>query len=134
MKKLFRLKQKSLKKKGTFTANLPLQWLPLLAVAALVAQTAFAQAGFQTTVPTDILTQFRNQRTLWTTNVWTYANQLFGILALIEFTWSAVTMVLDKNGPSELDLGADPKNNVDRCFLRIANQWPQLDSRNHRQL
>jgi type IV secretion system protein TrbL len=91
MKKLFRLKQKR-----RITVNLPLHWLPLFAVFALVAQTALAQAGFQTTVPTDILTQFRNQRALWTTNVWTYANQLFGILALIEFTWSAVTMVLDK--------------------------------------
>jgi type IV secretion system protein TrbL len=62
----------------------------------LVAQSALAQAGFQTTVPTDILTQFRNQRILWTANVWVYANRLFGILALIEFTWSAATMVLDK--------------------------------------
>ena len=91
MKKLFRLKQRT-----KIAANLPLNWLPLLAVLALVAQTGFAQAGFQTTVPTGILTQFRNQRALWTTNVWIYANQLFGVLALIEFTWSAVTMVLDK--------------------------------------
>ena len=56
MKKLFRLRQQK-------KIVLPLQWLPLLAVLALVAQTALAQAGFQTTVPTDILTQFRNQRT-----------------------------------------------------------------------
>jgi type IV secretion system protein TrbL len=75
---------------------MPLQWLPVMALIALIAQTALAQNGFQTTVPTDILTQFRNQRILWTTNVWVYANRLFGILALIEFTWSAVTMVLDK--------------------------------------
>jgi hypothetical protein len=63
---------------------------------ALLAQTVFGQNGFQTTVPTDILTQFRYQCLLWTTNVWIYANRLFGLLALIEFTWSAVTMVLDK--------------------------------------
>ena len=62
---------------------------------SLAAETALAQ-GFQTTVPTNIMTQFRNQRILWTTNVWVYANGLFGILALIEFTWSAATMVLDK--------------------------------------
>lgn len=76
--------------------GIPLQWLPAIALVALVAQTALAQNGFQTTVPTDILTQFRNQRILWTANVWVYANRLFGLLALIEFTWSAVTMVLDK--------------------------------------
>ncbi len=76
--------------------GMPLQWLPAIALVALVAQTALAQNGFQTTVPTDILTQFRNQRILWTANVWVYANRLFGLLALIEFTWSAVTMVLDK--------------------------------------
>ena len=76
--------------------GIPVQWLPLIALVALLAQTALAQNGFQTTVPTDILTQFRNQRILWTANVWVYANRLFGLLALIEFTWSAVTMVLDK--------------------------------------
>ena len=48
-----------------FAARLPLQWLPAIALLALVAQSALAQAGFQTTVPTDILTQFRNQRILW---------------------------------------------------------------------
>lgn len=82
--------------RANLAARLPLQWLPAIALLALVAESALAQAGFQTTVPTDILTRFRNQRILWTTNVWVYANRLFGILALIEFTWSAVTMVLDK--------------------------------------
>lgn len=79
-----------------YCAGVPLHWLPAIALLALATQTALAQAGFQTTVPTDILTQFRNQRILWTANVWVYANRLFGLLALIEFTWSAVTMVLDK--------------------------------------
>lgn len=52
---------------------------------------------FNTTVPGDIMSQFRNQRILWTTNVWVYANNLFGILALIEFTWSAAVMLLEKS-------------------------------------
>lgn len=43
------------------------------------------------------MSQFRNQRILWTTNVWVYANNLFGILALIEFTWSAAVMLLEKS-------------------------------------
>jgi type IV secretion system protein TrbL len=82
--------------RANLVARLPLHWLPAIALLSLAAETALAQAGFQTTVPTNIMTQFRNQRILWTTNVWVYANGLFGILALIEFTWSAATMVLDK--------------------------------------
>ncbi len=82
--------------RANLVARLPLHWLPAIALLSLAAETALAQAGFQTTVPTNIMTQFRNQRILWTTNVWVYANSLFGILALIEFTWSAATMVLDK--------------------------------------
>jgi len=41
--------------------------------------------------------QFRNQRIQWTTNVWVYANALFGILAVIEFAWSAAVMLLEKS-------------------------------------
>ncbi len=94
---LLHLRKKRAHASGWFPlSSFPLHWLPAVALLALLAQTALAQNGFQTTVPTDILTQFRNQRILWTTNVWVYANRLFGLLALIEFTWSAVTMVLDK--------------------------------------
>jgi type IV secretion system protein TrbL len=41
--------------------------------------------------------QFRNNRIQWTTNVWVYANTLFGILAVIEFAWSAAVMLLEKS-------------------------------------
>ena len=53
--------------------------------------------GFNTTVPSQIMDQFRNQRIQWTTNVWVYANALFGILAVIEFAWSAAVMLLEKS-------------------------------------
>ena len=43
----------------------------------------------QTKVPSRILQQYRDQRITWTTNVWPYANALFGLLAVIEFAWSA---------------------------------------------
>ena len=69
-------------------------WLIVLAGGVLVAHNAFAQAPFNTTVPGDIMTQFRNQRITWTTNIWVYANALFGILAVIEFAWSAAVMLL----------------------------------------
>jgi type IV secretion system protein TrbL len=41
--------------------------------------------------------QFRNQRTTWAANVWIYANALFGLLAIIEFAWSAAVMLLEKS-------------------------------------
>ena len=66
--------------------------LGLLAVFGTIA----AAQTFHTTVPGDVMDQFRAQRTAWTTNVWVYANSLFGILALIEFAWSAAVMLLER--------------------------------------
>ncbi len=77
----------------------PLRWLPVAASAILFVQVAWAQQGpsFNTTVPSQIMDQFRNERIQWTTNVWVYANALFGILAVIEFAWSAAVMLLEKS-------------------------------------
>jgi type IV secretion system protein TrbL len=72
------------------------RWFTVLAAVAVFVQLAGAQ-GFTTTNPTDIMQQFRSMRTTWMTNVWVFANQLFGILALIEFAWSAIIMALDKS-------------------------------------
>jgi type IV secretion system protein TrbL len=55
-----------------------------------------AQQPFTTTVPGDILDQFHNAKQIWTTNVWVYANNLFALLALVEFAWSAAVMLLEK--------------------------------------
>ena len=78
---------------------LVLRWLPVAAVADLFIQAAWAQQGpgFNTTVPSQIMDQFRNQRIQWTTNVFVYANALFAILAVIEFAWSAAVMLLEKS-------------------------------------
>src|SRR3979490_1683476 len=46
--------------------------------------------------PSQILRAFQTARGNWVTNTATYANRLFGALALIEFTWSAAVMVLEK--------------------------------------
>jgi type IV secretion system protein TrbL len=72
--------------------------LPLAAITLLFAQAVFAQAGpgFNTTVPSQIMDQFRNNRLQWTNNVFVYANSLFGLLAVIEFAWSAAVMLLEK--------------------------------------
>jgi type IV secretion system protein TrbL len=63
----------------------------LLAVGVCAAP-AFAQSS----VPSQILQQYRNERVTWSTNIWPYANGLFGILAVIEFAWSAAVMLLEK--------------------------------------
>ena len=76
-----------------------LRWLQLVLIASLFISTIWAQQkpSFNTTVPSQIVDQFRDQRIQWTSNVWVYANALFGILALIEFAWSAAVMLLDKS-------------------------------------
>lgn len=68
-------------------------------IAAAIAGTAVTARAqnFNTTVPTDILSQYRAARVLWTTNIWVYANALFGLLAVIEFAWSAAVMLLEKS-------------------------------------
>lgn len=76
--------------------RVPLHWLPLLAIAAVFADVVAAQS-FTTTNPGDIMQQFRSMRTTWMTNVWVFANRLFGTLAVIEFAWSAIVMALDKS-------------------------------------
>jgi len=47
--------------------------------------------------PSQIMDQYRAQRVTWTTNIWPYANTLFGILATIEFAWSAAVMLLERS-------------------------------------
>jgi type IV secretion system protein TrbL len=54
-------------------------------------------AHAQGKAPSAILNQYRAQRTTWFTVVWPYANTLFGILATIEFAWSAAVMLLEKS-------------------------------------
>ena len=75
------------------------RWLPMMAIASLFVPAVYAQAGppFNTTVPSQIMDQFRDERIQWTTNVFIYANALFGILAVIEFAWSAAVMLLEKS-------------------------------------
>ena len=70
-----------------------------MGIASLLVPALFAQAGpgFNTTVPSQIMDQFRSERVQWTTNVFIYANTLFGILAVIEFAWSAAVMLLEKS-------------------------------------
>jgi type IV secretion system protein TrbL len=59
----------------------------------LIAVPLSAQTGDP---PSQMLNAYRAQRTVWFTNVWPAANTLFGLLAIIDFSWSAAVMVLEK--------------------------------------
>lgn len=73
-------------------------WRRLLFLVGICAcsQMMLQAQTFNSTVPSGIMDQFRAQRAAWTTNVWVYATALFGILAVIEFAWSAAVMLLEK--------------------------------------
>jgi type IV secretion system protein TrbL len=70
--------------------------LSFLVGICVCSQMMLRAQTFNSTVPSGIMDQFRAQRAAWTTNVWVYATALFGILAVIEFAWSAAVMLLEK--------------------------------------
>ena len=67
----------------------------LTGLAVLLCGVAFSQ-GPVVTAPSEILHQYQSVRTTWLTVAAGYANRLFGILALIEFAWTGLILVLDK--------------------------------------
>lgn len=67
----------------------------LTALSLLLSSVAFSQ-GPVVTAPSEILHQYQSVRTTWLTVAAGYANRLFGILALIEFAWTGLILVLDK--------------------------------------
>jgi len=68
------------------------RWMALLCLAVgLLSDSALAQ-----TSPSVMLDQYRAVRVSWLTTAAGYANRLFGILALIEFAWTAAILVLEK--------------------------------------
>lgn len=69
--------------------------LAAMVMFLLLVFTSVADA--QTKAPSAILNQYRSQRTTWFTAVWPFANTLFGLLATIEFAWSAAVMLLEKS-------------------------------------
>jgi type IV secretion system protein TrbL len=69
--------------------------LVLGAAVMLVILSPLAEA--QGKAPSAILNQYRSQRTQWFNAVFPFANTLFGLLATIEFAWSAAVMLLEKS-------------------------------------
>src|SRR5579883_661852 len=68
----------------------------ILALTAFVVLSAALASAANVKAPSAILDQYRAQRITWFTAVWPYANNLFGLLAVIEFAWSAAVMLLEK--------------------------------------
>jgi type IV secretion system protein TrbL len=71
-------------------------WSLLIAVLGLIVLLSPVLQA-QPKAPSAILNQYRGQRTAWFTAVFPFANSLFGILATIEFAWSAAVMLLEKS-------------------------------------
>lgn len=71
------------------------RWIRCATVIALLC--VWGVPLFAQPQPSQILEQYRNQRITWIANIWPFANTLFGILATIEFAWSAAVMLLEKN-------------------------------------
>ena len=71
-------------------------WSLLIAVLGLIVLLSPVLPA-QPKAPSAILNQYRGQRTAWFTAVFPFANSLFGILATIEFAWSAAVMLLEKS-------------------------------------
>ncbi len=75
--------------------DLPVRWVIVLGIAGAFLPSLSAQAVTSTTT-SDVISQMRSFRGQWMTNVWTYARNLFWLLAFIEFAWSAIALALDK--------------------------------------
>lgn len=74
---------------------LPVTCVIAAAIAAAFLPSLSAQAVTSTTT-NDVISQMRSFRGQWMTNVWTYARNLFWLLAFIEFAWSVIALALDK--------------------------------------
>ncbi|MDQ6653364.1 MAG: hypothetical protein M3Y84_11535, partial [Acidobacteriota bacterium] len=68
----------------------------LLAFFCTASFCAAQAPPFVSNNPSQILSAFQAARGSWIASVFTYARNLFGALAVIEFAWSAAVMVLEK--------------------------------------
>jgi type IV secretion system protein TrbL len=65
---------------------------------AACASPAWAQGGFSTNTPGNILSQYHDAMVTWETNIFGYAQNLFALLATIELGWTAALLVLEGSG------------------------------------
>ena len=72
-----------------------LTWRWVICAAMMLCCALVSHAAPQY-APSSILSAYRAQRTTWFTNVWPATQVLFGLLAIIDFAWSAAAMVLER--------------------------------------
>ena len=83
----------------------------------------------QVSPPTQFLQTFQQMRGQWFAAVQGPAQTLFGLLALIEFAWSAAVLALRTHRSAILDCRPHPQTDVDRRILCAAGLWSHLDPR-----
>jgi type IV secretion system protein TrbL len=65
----------------------------VIATGALAyGQTPAPQSG-----PSDLLDVYKNATTTWVSTAFGYANKLFGLLAVIDFTWAMIVLFLERH-------------------------------------
>jgi type IV secretion system protein TrbL len=66
--------------------------LVIAAGALAYGQTPAPQSG-----PSDLLDVYKNATTTWVSTAFGYANKLFGLLAVIDFTWAMIVLFLERH-------------------------------------
>jgi type IV secretion system protein TrbL len=72
----------------------------LLVLSALVIATgafAYGQTPAAQSGPSDLLDVYKNATTTWVSTSFGYANKLFGLLAVIDFTWAMIVLFLERH-------------------------------------
>ena len=72
----------------------------LFVLGALVIATgalAYGQTPAPQSGPSDLLDVYKNATTTWVSTAFGYANKLFGLLAVIDFTWAMIVLFLERH-------------------------------------
>ena len=72
----------------------------LLVLSVLVIATgalAYGQTSAPQSGPSDLLDVYKNATTTWVSTAFGYANKLFGLLAVIDFTWAMIVLFLERH-------------------------------------
>ena len=72
----------------------------LFVLGALVIATgalAYGQTPAPQSGPSDLLDVYKNATTTWVSTSFGYANKLFGLLAVIDFTWAMIVLFLERH-------------------------------------
>jgi len=58
---------------------------------------AYGQSPAPQSGPSDLLDVYKNATTTWVSTAFGYANKLFGLLAVIDFTWAMIVLFLERH-------------------------------------